>query len=249
MTSKQGQPWTPDEEQKLSELLETHNIRDIAEIMGRTKTACEKRVVKLGLRIKVQLRRNWTEEERDQLRYLLSDYTVPQIAKLLGRSNDVVRQEMRKRGYKSQVRRTPAGLKVKARNWSEEEIRYLRSNHHRLAVSQIAKDLDRTIHSVDSKVRNLGLNRSKPMGVSELAELLGTSAETVRQRRDKLGLEFCKVVDGSPARIRGLMPFEIHAICTDILDNPGSLWVSSKKVRKIIRTQEILMGRFDESAA
>jgi hypothetical protein len=85
---------------------------------------------------------------------------------------------------------------VKRRNWTSEEIEYLRENVGFAKLKTIAKNLDRTETSVELKMKRLGLSNTKSytgqLTMGELAKLLQVDPKSVKLWTENHGLKFSK---------------------------------------------------------
>jgi hypothetical protein len=84
------------------------------------------------------------------------------------------------------------------RNWTSQEIAYVRENVGFQKIPTIARNLERTPTSVELKIKRLGLSNTKSftgqLTVHELANLLGIDPKSVKLWIDHHGLKCTKKV-------------------------------------------------------
>lgn len=160
---------------------------EIAEKLDRTPIGVRKKISRLGL----EKAPEWTELERKFLRENYEDMTHLEMAEELGRSKRAVG-----------VKCSELGLK-KYSKWTEPEIEHLKSQYSRKTAKEIAEQLDRSVDSIEGMVKRLGLSKStrrftneevmelhsKGLNDSEIADRLGVTKKTIRNRREERGLE------------------------------------------------------------
>jgi hypothetical protein len=89
-------PWAAEELDRLSQLYPIHRQKNVAEILGRTRTSVASKAKQLGL----GRRRYFTPAELDRIRELYADHPTEEIAEQLGRTELSVYQSARKLGLK-----------------------------------------------------------------------------------------------------------------------------------------------------
>lgn len=82
------------------------------------------------------------------------------------------------------------------RNWTREEEAYLAQQAGMTRIDSIAKKLDRTVISVELKMKRMGIANTRDqvglMTMGELARLLGVDRNTVKHWADRYGLQYQK---------------------------------------------------------
>lgn len=63
------------------------------------------------------------------------------------------------------------------KKWSEKETQFLRDNYRKMKAKEIAKALNRTTHMIQSKARNIGLN--KKISESQRHRVIDMAKETI----------------------------------------------------------------------
>ena len=86
-------------------------------------------------------RRDWTDKEVEYLKYAVGKQSYQKIARVLHRSVCSVKHKTYKLGLQKKDIHT-------RREWTEEEIEYLRKNYRKKSVRSIARKLKRTEQSV-----------------------------------------------------------------------------------------------------
>jgi len=85
---------------------------------------------------------------------------------------------------------------VKRRNWTDEEIDFLKDNVGKLKITTMSRKLNRTEESIKNKLKRLGISNTKAqtgyLTTYELAKLVQKDATTVRAWITKHGLQSTK---------------------------------------------------------
>ena len=179
----------------------------------------------------------WSEEEVNFLRANAGTMTSHEIGKHLNRSHSGVSRHASKldiqilhRYCGSSLGANP-GVKL-VRVWTKSDVNNLYSFSSYMRVEDIAKRLDRSMASINFKMRSLKIRYFQgKYTMCELARMFGMSNQGIGYRRDKLGLTF-----RTRKQPRGPTNHEIVMIARDILDNPGQRsHMSSKTIKDIIK--------------
>lgn len=144
--SRKGKKWTREEVSLLREYYPIKGSRPIAEMLGRSMSSVQAHAEKLGI---PGTRRPWSSREEVFLRRNHARLTAVEIGRRLKRSEQSVRAHMRKLGLTG-----PGG-----RDWTEEEIDYLKKHYHTATSRELADELGRTIPSVELKAKRLKIPR------------------------------------------------------------------------------------------
>lgn len=93
----------------------------------------------------------WSPEDHARLLSLAGTMHPAEIAKVLGRTESAIRNRSKSHGF-SLATTHPRQL------WTHDEERYLKQNHQRLTILQMAKSLGRSYSSTAQKCERLGLD-------------------------------------------------------------------------------------------
>lgn len=104
-------------------------------------------------------RREWTDEEVEYLGYVVGKQSYQTIAKILNRSVSSVKHKV----YKLDLQEKQTGDR---KEWTEEEIEYLRKHYRKKSAKLIAKKLHRTIESVKHAAERYGTYDASLDGLS-----------------------------------------------------------------------------------
>lgn len=84
------------------------------------------------------------------------------------------------------------------RNWTKEEMRFLKENVGRMKIETISQKLDRSVGSILSKMKRLGIaytkNQTGHLSTHQLAELLSVDRNTIMGWMKRHGLKYTKKV-------------------------------------------------------
>lgn len=149
-------------------------------------------------------KRRWTKEETDYLIMHANFQSVAQIAEKLNREEPGVAKKIERLGIKEDKPKK----KVNRRRWTKKEIDYLIANTGVLTLTQIAKQLKRSVDSVESKLSRLEIscamqplpepwtqeeidylsNHLETNTHAEIARKLGRTTISIRRKVNALGL-------------------------------------------------------------
>lgn len=126
---------------------------------------------------------SWTKEEKRILRKCYPTRTAKYVAERLDRSIGSIYNKA-------------SNLKISSENcgsgirWSEEEIKKIKEDYSTKKVSEIAKDLGRSVSSVKNKITSMGVRKKKNLSVSEKekAKNLYENGNTFYEISKKLGV-------------------------------------------------------------
>lgn len=168
--------WTLEDDEKLRTLFSSLTYAEIAAEMGRTVPAVRARATHaLHLTRKRGSRVVWTESEDEALRKLYGTMPVAKIAARLGRTCPAILARVHKN-----LGRGAGRKRVSIKRWTSSDDEQLRALVRSGIVSRakVAMKLGRTLESVKSRIRTMGLCRvlAKPQvgdeRVSKRANLL-----------------------------------------------------------------------------
>lgn len=98
-------------------------------------------------------KRTWTQEEIDYIRENYGKISGQEIADHLGINRRLLVTEAQRHGIRS----------PRNRDWKSSDLRILRERFPTGDLSQLSKDLGRTLPAIKAKARQLGLRRKKEM--------------------------------------------------------------------------------------
>lgn len=201
--SGESRPWSTEETNLLRMLYPTTPNEDIAEQIGRTRSAVHMKARQLGLR-KIEF---WSEWEDQCLRDAYHMCSYDELAQRLGRTLLAVK-----------ARAITLNLEPKVPQWTDDELCFLREVYATMDVDAIAAELGRTQAAVAKKAREMGLVRFRHWShrqiqtlrelyphctARELADKLGRSFDSVRYKAAQLGL-YKPTSPAEPAKVMSL---------------------------------------------
>jgi len=195
--------WTKEEEKFIEENWKSLSDAEIAKEIDRTKNAIRNRRNKLGIKRprshsgKFNQGTHWTTEKTEFLRKNYQEMDYSEIAKELNVTIKAVRSKVSK-----------LDLKNKQDKWSNNETEFLRKNYglnSDMTARQIANELDRSLDSVQNKIKleNLSYveqksfsdkeveylkNNYKTKTHKELADELNRNKSSITQHLNRLNL-------------------------------------------------------------
>lgn len=145
--------WTPEEDLILRASYRIKSAEEIALSLKRTKSSVHKRALRLKLTNKME-KRTWTEAECSCLREAYerlkdSGAYLDEMANQLGRTRSSVQHQL--------SRLSITEMQHESKEWSDQEISFIREHMWKLSYEEIAARLDRTVSSILHKVQRLGL--------------------------------------------------------------------------------------------
>jgi len=169
--------WTKDEEELLKKLTyEKKSVKEIGNILGRSKGSIDFKKMKLGLFIF-----RWTDEEEKLLPELLQKYDRKVISKILNKTQISLENKMGELGL-----RTINKLNPNEDAWLPDEDEFLKNNYEKMTDNFIAECLGRTNYAVSHRLGRLRFQRKSfeylrkeifiPQPSEDLAWFLGTVA-------------------------------------------------------------------------
>lgn len=99
----------------------------------------------------------WNEKEIDFLYNNYKEMSIAEMAEALGRSSNSVYAKMTKLGLKSNGKRKAHGR----RPFEKWEVDYIKDNHDLMTIDELADAFGRSVTSVRSKLKELGLEAKK----------------------------------------------------------------------------------------
>ncbi len=178
--------WTKKEIEFLKNNCKNVLYRDIAKMLGRTKSGVNRRAYLLNLDGKKVM---WTNKEVDFLKNNCGVMSYKDIAKKLGRTSNSVNHKA--------FRLNLVGIV----DWTKEEIEFLKKNYKTMLYRDVAKRLGKTYKSVAMKTSRLNLrsnkmnlktgysswNKNKTKGSDERLRKVGKKSSKTKKRRYKEG--------------------------------------------------------------
>lgn len=147
----------------------------------------------------------WSKEDHQRLVELAGTMPPAAIAKELGRTEDAIRARCKQKGISTATIQTH-------RRWSYEEEKYLRENHQRLTIRQMAQHLGRSYDSTACKCYAMNLdcrlyaNKNHHTVYSfedvELCRDLFDEGLTIRQISEKMEVPYQRVCEWVNMRSR-----------------------------------------------
>ena len=158
MTTPHKYPWTAEQDALIRKLHgENQSTRAISEALGGVnKTTVGRRIEKLGLsKTSTKRARKWTPEMDAIIRRYIGVEDREKIAARLNTTKSAVN---------GRVMRLNLNVRAPyvARQWTQEEIDYLRRNVDSMSMSQMGLELDRSRSAVLRKLEALGIRPAQP---------------------------------------------------------------------------------------
>ena len=125
---------------------ETKEIKEIAEVLGRSVASIAQKCHRLGLRKKAEL---WSAEELAFLKAHAKDMSLSELSQKLNRSKLAIHRQC----FIHNIRCQRTDL------WHETEDQYLRDNYATHTYSQMAKILNRSVSAVSNRCQKLKLSK------------------------------------------------------------------------------------------
>ena len=182
--------WTKEEDEYLRQNYPTGSLKEIAEHLRRSVSACMHRAGKIGVRRAT----NWTEEEDTFLKMNYFTMSAKEIAEYLGRTE------------RTCMHRAANVLKLRKVSmvWTKEEDEYLRQNYPTGSLKEIAEHLRRTEKACKGRAIKIGVRRAtndwtkeedvflrqnySTMSLEKIAEHLERSRDECKRRVRAFGL-------------------------------------------------------------
>lgn len=139
----------------------------------------------------------WTYEEDLVLKNQASFLTAKEMAKQLGRGEGSIKARLRVLGIslrEEHARHLPGN---KSSDWTEEEVRYLRSRKKKMKAESIAHHLGKSVSSVKNKASRLGLSLQRNPWSQEDLDTLTSMVE-----RDCSWQEVSEAIGKTPSACR-----------------------------------------------
>lgn len=151
-SKKYNSPWTKEEIQCLINLGNILTYKELSKkhMSNRTPGAIASKMLRLGI-TPPKDRREWTEEETVYLRLNYQSQTAQEISAHLNRGVHSIYHMAKNLGLKKHN-------KISDKEWTKEEIYFLRRKSLKKSTNEIAKILGRTRDSVYYKMRDLGVS-------------------------------------------------------------------------------------------
>jgi len=151
-----GKRWTKQDEKFIKDNWREMSDKDIAEKLGRTNNAIRNRRQKLDIKrpsshcSKFNNGLHWNKEKTEYLKQNYGEMKVKDIAAELNTTKQAVKDKASK-----------LSITEKEGKWDKDEIHYLKQNYgpnSNNTAKEIAKKLDRSLDSVQNKIKNEGLS-------------------------------------------------------------------------------------------
>ena len=191
-----GLPWSPREEELLTELYPTHSKEDLAlrlgrsqwSILGKARSLRLTRDLGNGCRRPRSEARRWSFDEIGLLRALYPILPYEEVAERIGRSHDAVKMKARKLGLR------------KVECWTAVEDELLRDSYRDQHLGRIAERLGRTVLAVKARAIVLGLEVKVRHWTPEEIRFLGDSYGVVEWETIATGLGRTRAATAKKAR-------------------------------------------------
>ena len=152
--------WTKSEIEYLKSAYGREQTSKIAQELNRTEGAIYSQAHELRLpsaKRKVTLRsRRWTDAELKYLKETYGRKPLSEIARELDRTGEAIR----KRAQQLHLHHALDAKRVAPRQWTDDEMQYIKDVHGHTPASEIAQKLDRTEASIRAKAFKLQLKRA-----------------------------------------------------------------------------------------
>lgn len=129
----------------------------------------------------------WSPEDHQRLVELAGTMHPAQIGKELGRTEAAIRSRCK-------LKDISLATTHPNKRWSHEEVKYLRENHKRLTIRQMAKHLGRSYYSTNQKCGALGLDCRLYGDKNHMTIYSSDDVELCRQLHDE-GLSRREIAD------------------------------------------------------
>ncbi len=205
--------WSEKEIQIMYKYQGVKTLKEVAEIVGRTKVAVKHKAERLGIKY-LSEKDYWSEDEEFYLKNNIKYLTYKQLAKKLNRTVCSVKKKV----YSMGISETK---QVTNKPWSESEVAYIERNYSIYPASVIAKKLNRSVSAVKHKASRLRVNGiyQNTITFSVLASCFDVSYSTVRRWAKEFNMPY-KVVN------RG----DIYLYDIDV----GKFWEWAEKHKELI---------------
>lgn len=152
-------PWTDEQDAIIRRMRKDDaSTRSIAEALGGlNKTTVQRRINKLGLAATTLKRaRKWTPDMDAIIRRYIGVEDRDKIAARLNTTKSAVN---------GRVKRLNLNIRAPyvARQWTQEEVSYLRENVDSMSMTQMGLELDRSTSAVSRKLEALGIRPERPV--------------------------------------------------------------------------------------
>lgn len=142
--------WTEEEEQFLKDNYSTLSLEEQAEILDRSVNSIMSRARRIGLK----RYRYWTEEDEQFLKDNCKGRTYDELAKLMpNRTRSSIEFRCQQLGLNKYIK--DGRQKTE---WTDEEIKFLKTNHGKIEIKDMAKLLKKSKAAINYKIRDLDIN-------------------------------------------------------------------------------------------
>lgn len=154
-------PWTDDQDALIRKLHgENASTQAIADALGgMNRATVRRRIAKLGLKVpNIKRDRKWTPEMDAILRRYIDTESRDKIAARLGMG--MTARAVIGRSHRLNIQ--PRSSNV-SRQWTDEEVNYLRANLDTMSMGAMGRKLDRSTSAVSLKLTALGIKPAQPV--------------------------------------------------------------------------------------
>ncbi|MCD5391048.1 hypothetical protein LR007_04200, partial [candidate division NPL-UPA2 bacterium] len=134
--------------------------------------------------------KRWTKKEERALKKYSSKMSIEELAKKFGVSSVEVRKKEKSLGIiREHPHRKKVGKKVlrpSTRKWTRREAEYLRNHFEKMTNVELAKRFKTTAKSVESKLRRMGLSRTRKSIIVPEEERKRKIEEILREMRKQV---------------------------------------------------------------
>ncbi|MFC4922848.1 MULTISPECIES: hypothetical protein [Delftia] len=145
-------PWTSAEVENLQSIYSTKSAPELMTIFGRSFAAIDQKARSMGLfRSTARSSRAWDAAEVKLLHDIYPSMGASAVSSIIGRAQTAVLKKAQKIGIQMGNR-----VSLTRRRWTEEEADFLKSSIGIMTLEDIAKKLDRSLHSIDNRISDNG---------------------------------------------------------------------------------------------
>jgi hypothetical protein len=191
--------WTKKEIEYVRRWFKIKSVSEVAKFVKRSPQSVRRKAHSLGLYRGPFV--YWTKDKDEKLKKLYPKYTNRQVSSKLGKSIGSIYNRARKLGLCKDVKQ---GYKQpRKKKWTDEQINFIKSNYQDMSSRQIASALGKSLHSVQSQVYFLGLEKNivwtpekknmlkklyAKMSPDELAQKLGCAKSSLFKQAKMIGI-------------------------------------------------------------
>lgn len=160
-----NKPWTEEEKDKLREMWGSNNTRKIAQKLDRSRGSIYNMIRRMNLQGKGNSRgsgKHWTEEEEQFLKDNWFNMSSYEIAEEIDRTPNAITSKVERMNF------APKPTDYMYEDWTKDEEIYLLNHYCIKKDKEIANELGKTLPSLKSKKRSMGISTSWDMWEDEV---------------------------------------------------------------------------------